>query len=136
MSKQGFFWFLGDGFLRDWRQQQEIEQLSDRGRLTDAIGESHTEMIGQLQRAIDGQAREIATLRVALGVLSKLLVEHGGVDEGVLDARLAEAIAAEPAAQPRRAAKEGAKCENCGLHFPAEQLAGMVCKRCRAIVGE
>jgi hypothetical protein len=145
MSDRTTGWFsyvfgrgLRGGLMRDFDQQQQLDQLTQETRIASAGQESALDEVRTMKRVLTAQALELAELRVALRVLGELLVERGAVDEGVLDSRIADAIASDPSTRPPAIPKEGVACANCGLQYPGDQLvrtdAGVVCKRCRPLV--
>lgn len=140
MTDDGFFTFLArSGLLgddaRDLQQRDDIASLKERVELGERITrDGHATDLARLEAKLGALGREVAGLRIALDVLAHAVVEVGGLDAAVLDARMKEAIAREVAA---RAALVPIVCTNCGLKYPPAQAVdtpdGPLCKRCRAL---
>lgn len=112
----------------DRRQRDDIEELRDEVRQKASAGAGTADLM-RLSDRVDRLAREVDVLRAALTVVSQALVEVGGLDAKVLDARIDAAMAA---LAPVPAAPT-VPCTNCGMSYPPERMAGALCKRCVAL---
>ncbi len=124
----GFFSYLVDS---EWAQRRDIDELRDQLRQHQTHSADGDEL-SRVSAQVTLLAREVAVLKTALSVLSHALVEVGGIDAAVLDARIDEAIAQRLPA----VAAAPSRCGNCGLSYAAEQMAGELCKRCRALASK
>ncbi len=138
MSDDGFFAFLerlGEDSI-DRKQRESIEALELRAASNRLDQQSTDNDVARLRAEVTALTREIASMKVAFGVLSHLLVDTGRIDAAVLDARLAEAQARAAAVKP---VVSSAVCSNCKMSYLGSQLfdsaTGPLCKRCRAVGG-
>jgi hypothetical protein len=135
MSDDGFFTFLsrlGED-IHDRRAREAIQGLEERVAHQQRLQDGD---VASLQSQVHTLTREVAAMKVALEVLSHVLVDSGAVDAATLDRKIAEARGSAEAA---RKLASSALCSNCGLSFQGAQLidtgVGLLCKRCRAVSG-
>jgi hypothetical protein len=136
MPRLGFFDILSDDAL-SWREAQAINHAHDAADTALAQADIHAQSIGEMRAMLRAQARELAMLRAAMGVLAGLLRDNGLVDPKVLDYRLEAAM--DDGAAEHEESVSSAVCLRCSTELPLAQTVmtenGPVCDRCHALGG-